>query len=133
MKRVLGLAGVLILMGSAAHAQYAQPGMPAYGNQSALPYVNLLQPNVNPALTYMGIVQPQLQAQSTFQQLQGQINTARMMPGGVAPPRNIGVADTGYSAARFMQYQHLFNTTYNSRRTNYQTPAGFGAPGVGGR
>ena len=118
MKRVLVLAVALGLVGSAARAQYPVPGMPSYGNQSAMPYVNLLNPNVNPAVTYMGIVQPQLQAQATFQQLQSQINTARMMPGGVAPPRNTGVADTGYAPARFMQYQHYFNTVYSTPRPN---------------
>jgi hypothetical protein len=122
MKRVLVLAVSLLLVGSAARAQYAMPGMPSYGAQSAIPYINLLQPNINPAVTYMGIVQPQLQAQSTFQQLQSQINqTHNMMPGGVAPPRNSGVADTGYAPARYMQYQQFYNTLYNARGSNFQT------------
>jgi hypothetical protein len=58
MKRTLGLAASLLLVGSVAQARYAPLGMLASGSQSALPYINLLQPNVNPAVTYMGIVQP---------------------------------------------------------------------------
>lgn len=133
MKRVLVLATSLLLVGSTARAQYVPPGMPSYGAQSAMPYINLLQPNINPAVTFMGIVQPELQAQATFQQMQGQINQARIMPGGVAPPRNGGITDTGYAPARFMQYQHYFNTTFNARRPNYQTQPGTGMGLYGGR
>ena len=121
MKRVLILAVSSLLVGSTARAQYVPSGLPSYGSQSALPYVNLLNPNVNPAVTYMGIVQPQLQAQSNFQQLQSQINQTRLMPGGVAPPRNSGIADTGYAPARYMQYQQFYNTLFNGRGSNFQT------------
>lgn len=132
MKRVLLLTASFVLIGSAAQAQYAPQGMPSYGAQSAMPYLNLLQPNINPTLTYAGIVQPQLQAQSMFQQMQGQINATRMMPGGVAPPRNRGITDTGYAPARFMQYQQYFNTHLNGRRPNTQTLSAFGAPSFAG-
>lgn len=132
MKRMLGLAASLVLMGSAAHAQYAPPATPGYGNnQSAMSYINLLQPNVNPALTYTGIVQPQMQAQTAFQQLQGNVNQMRMMPGGVAPPRNVGVTDTGYRAATFMSYQQYFNTAFNARRGGNQTQPGTNVGGFG--
>src|SRR4051812_43208276 len=68
MKRMLVLTASLVLAGSTAHAQYVPSGVPTYGggSQSAMSYINLLQPNVNPAVTYMGIVQPQLQAQANF-------------------------------------------------------------------
>ena len=98
-----------------------------------MPYINLLQPNINPAVTFMGIVQPQLQAQAAFQQMQGQINGARMMPGGVAPPRNGGITDTGYAPARFMQYQQYFGTHLNTRRPNNQTQPAAGMGFAGGR
>ncbi|HTU17420.1 MAG TPA: hypothetical protein VMG10_05100 [Gemmataceae bacterium] len=133
MKRVLLLTASFVLIASAAQAQYAPPGMPGYGGQSAMPYLNLLQPNINPTLTYAGIVQPQLQAQSMFQQMQSQINMTRVMAGGVAPPRNSGVADTGYAPARFMQYQQYFNTMYNARRPGSQTQSGTNLGFYGGR
>ena len=116
MKRVLVFTASLMLVGSVAQAQYLPSALPSYGGQSAMPYINLLQPNVNPAVTYMGIVQPQLQAQSAFQQMQTQINMSRMMPNSVAPPRNVGVSDTGAAPARFMQYQQYFNTTSSTLR-----------------
>lgn len=118
MKRVLVLTALFVFVGSAAHAQYLPSALPSYGAQSAMPYINLLQPNVNPAVTYMGIVQPQLQAQAAFQQLQTQINMARTMPDSVAPPRNVGISDTGAAPARFMQYQQYFNTVYSTPRGN---------------
>jgi opacity protein-like surface antigen len=132
MKRVLAMAVLLVMAGSAAHAQVPS-GLPSYGGLSPLPYVNLLQPNINPAITYMGIVQPQLQAQSTFQQLQSEINVTRMMPGGVAPPRNVGVVETGYAPARFMQYQNYFNTLSTPRRVTYETQPGTSAAVYGRR
>jgi hypothetical protein len=69
----------------------------------------------------------------TFQQFQNEINVTRMMPGGVTPLRNGGVTDTGNAPARFMPYQQYFNTTYNSRRPNYQTQAASRIGFAGGR
>jgi hypothetical protein len=133
MKRVLVLTASLVFVASTARAQYLPSGIPTYGGLSALPYVNLLQPNVNPAVTYMGIVQPQLQAQATFQQLQSQINLTHSMPDTVAPPRNAGVSDTGYAPARFMQYQQYFNTVYSTPRGNNRNQSGSSAAVFGQR
>lgn len=116
MKRAMVIVASMVVFGSAARAQYMPPQVSSYGGQSSMPYVNLMQRNVNPAVTYMGIVQPQLQAQANFQQLQNEINTTRMMSGGVAPPRNTGISDTGQAPARFMQYQQYYNTMATSRR-----------------
>jgi hypothetical protein len=131
MKRVELVVGALFLFATtpAARAQYLQP----YGGQSYNPMVNLMQRNVNPAVQYMGIVQPQLQAQANFQQLQSDINLTRAMPGGVAPPRNSGIADTGSAPARFMQYRQYFNTMSGQRRLNYQTQPGTLSASYGGR
>jgi hypothetical protein len=106
---------------SSAHAQYTPPQMAGYGNQAYSPYVNLLNRNINPAVTYQGIVQPQLQAQANFQQLQNQIDVTRTMPGGIAPPRNTGISDTGSAPARFMQFRQYFNTMSGQNRPNNQT------------
>lgn len=133
MKRVLVLTASLVLVGSAAQAQYMPSGLPFYGGQSAMPYINLLQPNINPVVTYMGIVQPQLQAQATFQQLQSQVNMARTMPDSVAPPRNVGISDTGTAPARFMQYQQYFNTVYSTPRGINQFQGVSNAAGFGRR
>ncbi len=110
----LGLIGGVLLgcaAATAGHAQqYLQPQISPYGDQINMPMVNLLRNRNgvgNPAVNYMGIVQPQMQAQTTFQALQNQIITRQTLPG-VAPPRNTGVSDTGYSAARFMQYNQYF-------------------------
>lgn len=134
MKRAMVMAASLVLLASAARAQYVPPQLPSYGSgQSSMSYINLVQPNVNPALTYMGIVQPQLQAQSNFQALQNEIVVNRMMPGGIAPPRNSGVSDTGFAPARFMQFQQYFNTMSNPQRMNYQAQPGTSAAGYGRR
>jgi len=122
MNRLGMLAGALLVLGAASpiHAQYVQP----YGGGTAYnPYVNLLNRNVNPAITYQGIVQPQMQAQSNLQQIQSDIAT-RSAPPGVGAPRNNGVADTGYSAGRFMQYQQYFLTLPTGRGVNYRTQGG---------
>lgn len=132
MNRAAMIASALLLTAGMAPAQYMQP----YNGQISNPYVNLLggaNGGFNPAVTYMGIVQPQLQAQSNFQQLQNGINLQRMMPGGVAPPRNAGVADTGYTRARFMQYQQYFNTMSSQSRVNYPSQNGIGSAAYGGR
>jgi hypothetical protein len=133
MKRVLVLTASFVFVGSVVHAQYMPLGQPGYGGQSAMSYINLLQPNINPAVTYMGIVQPQLQAQATFQQLQSQINMARTMPDSVAPPRNVGISDTGTAPARFMQYQQYFNTVYSMPRGNNPFQGGSNAAVFGRR
>jgi hypothetical protein len=133
MKRALGMTAVVMLFGSVVHAQYLPPQISSYGGQSSTPYVNLLQRNVNPAVTYMGIVQPQLQAQANFQQLQNEINLTRMMPSGVAPPRNTGISDTGAVPARFMQFHQYYNTMANSRRVSNQTQPGLGVAGFNRR
>ncbi len=132
MNRAAILASALLLTTGMASAQYMQP----YAGQISNPYVNMLgnaNGNFNPAVSYLGIVQPQLQAQSNFQQLQNGLNLQRMMPGGVAPPRNAGVADTGYTRARFMQYQQYFNTLSTRTGVNFQNQAGAGSAAYGGR
>jgi hypothetical protein len=133
------VAGLVLAMAAGATpAQYVQPQVSPYGNMASTPYVNLLQGGngtngyFNPAVTYMGIVQPQLQAQANFMQLQSQVNMTRMMPGVVAPPRNTGVADTGYAAARFLQYQQYFNTLSAQRNGSNQAAPGGNMP-YGGR
>jgi hypothetical protein len=140
MKRAGMVAGVVLLFAAAGtQAQYVQPQVSPYGNMAYSPYVNLLQSGnggtgfINPAITYMGIVQPQLQAQATMMQMQSQLNQARLMPGGVAPPRNNGIADTGYAPARFMQYQQYFDTLSFQRRLNNQGMAGGNGMPYGGR
>jgi hypothetical protein len=130
---------VLTIAATVAQAQYVQPQVSPYGNMTYSPYVNLLQSGngtggaFNPAITYMGIVQPQLQAQSNFMQLQNQINLTRAMPNTVAPPRNNGVADTGYAPARFLQYQQYFNTLSTQGRMNSQSAPGNNLPMFGQR
>jgi hypothetical protein len=124
MNRACLIAGVLlgcVAVPAVQAQQYLPPQVSPYGNQVYSPYINLLRNSNgrgNPAVNYMGIVQPQMEAQTTFQQLQGQITTGRQTLPGVAPPRNNGVTDTGYSAARFMQYNQYFLSLPNGRGTN---------------
>lgn len=132
MKRAGIVAIALLLTARMAPAQYVAP----YNGTLANPYVNLLgstNGNFNPAVTYMGIVQPQLQMQAGMQQLQNGMNLGRVMPGGVAPPRNAGIADTGYFRARFLQYQQYFNTLSNRSSVGYPTQTGVGAAAMSGR
>ena len=131
MKRLWTVIGTLFVVVPAANAQMYQPQYGPMTSNSSTPYVNLLQRNVNPAFTYLGIVQPQLQAQATFQQLQGAIN--RTPPGFIGPPRNSGIADTGYAPARFMQYNQYFNTLSAARNMTYQTTPGTTAASYGRR
>jgi hypothetical protein len=127
------LAGMAVFAAApSVQAQYYQPQYgPMSGGTAYTPYVNLLQRNVNPAINYLGIVQPQLQAQATFQQLQSEIN--RPTPALMGPPRNTGIADTGYAPARYMQYQQFFNTLSAPRNLNYQITPGTNAATYGRR
>jgi hypothetical protein len=132
MKCVGTILAALLVVVPAAKAQMYQPQYgPMTGNTAYTPYVNLLQRNVNPAINYLGIVQPQLQAQATFQQLQNEIN--RTPPGFIGPPRNTGIADTGYAPARYMQYSQYFGTLSGPRNFSYQTTPGTNAATYGRR
>lgn len=131
MKRVWTVLATLCVMVPAAKAQMYQPQYGPMTGNSAMSYINLLQPNSNPALTYLGIVQPQLQAQTTFQQLRSEIN--RTPAGFIGPPRNTGVADTGYAPARYMQYSQYFGTLSAPRNMSYQTTPGTNAASYGRR
>ena len=131
MKRLWMVLATLFVVVPAAKAQMYQPQYGPMTSNSATPYVNLLQRNVNPAFTYLGIVQPQLQAQATFQQLQSEIN--RTPAGFIGPPRNTGIADTGYSPARYMQYHQYFGTLSGQRNMSYQTTPGTNAATFGRR
>jgi hypothetical protein len=131
MKRAWSVLVALLVLAPAAQAQMNQPQYGPMTGSSAMSYINLLQPNSNPAFTYLGIVQPQLQAQATFQQLQSEIN--RTPPGFIGPPRNTGIADTGYAPAHYMQYNQYFNTLSASRNMTYQTTPGATAARYGRR
>jgi hypothetical protein len=128
MNRLLLTMGLVFGVAQATQAQYMQPQVSPYGGTATTPYVNLLNRNVNPAIQYQGIVQPQLQAQSNFQYLQSEINARPTYPT-IAAPRNGGVADTGYAPARFMQYQQYYFTLPTGRSGNYQN----GGSAVAGR
>lgn len=134
MNRVLMVLSLLGGLGvaSSVQAQYTPP-ISGYGNIAYTPYINLLNQSMNPAVAYQGIIQPQLQAQARFQNLQTQIDVTRMMPGGVAPPRNTGIADTGTVRARFLQYQQYFGTMGSPGRINYRTQPGTAGAPFGGR
>jgi hypothetical protein len=96
--------------GRPAHAQYMPPQVSPYGTNGASPYLNLLRGG-NPAVNYMGLVQPQIQAQQQFGMLQQQQQQlARQYQSVVAPPTNQAQVNTGHQT-RFMQYNQYFNTT----------------------
>lgn len=131
MKREWSVLAVLLILAPVAQAQMYQPQYAPMAGNSAMSYINLLQPNSNPAFTYLGIVQPQFQAQATFQQIQSEIH--RTPPGFIGPPRNSGIDDTGYAPARFMQYYQYFGTLTGPRNLNYQITPGTNAATYGRR
>jgi len=106
----------LALAAGAAQAQSPVGQPPAspyrYSPPIVSPYLNLLNRG-NPAINYVGIVRPEIQAQQQFQMLQyglarttaeaeAAVNTTTAAPG--------QLPDTGH-ATGFMTYTKYFNTT----------------------
>jgi hypothetical protein len=111
------------------HAQaYVPPQASPYGTGGISPFVNMLRPG-NPAVNYYGLVQPQIQANQQFGQLQQQTQQlARGQASLVAPPTNQAQTPTGH-ATGFMQHGHYFMTTGIGRQGNNQTAAALGQQG----
>jgi hypothetical protein len=115
MNRILVVLGALTVFLAAqpvrAQMGYVQPQVgPAGSGQTWVPYLNMLRPG-NAAVNYFGLVRPEQQAMQAIGQLQQQVNTPRPNQlSQVAPPRNQGIADTGFAPSGFMQYRQYFFT-----------------------
>jgi hypothetical protein len=109
MKRlVLPLSALLLaLTGPTAHAQPGRAPATPLGQPVLSPYLNLAQPGFNPAISYFGVVRPQLQTQGNIQQLQQFQATQTYLDNTalVAQP----ILNTGTSTG-FMTYNRYFQT-----------------------
>jgi hypothetical protein len=118
MKRTLFAALAALALGSgAAQAQvpYSQPQLSnPYQRPTISPYLNMLRPNVNPALNYYGLVRPQLQTTRTLQTFQQELQT---VAGALAPTTQLGT-----------QADNLPTTGHRTTFYNYGTYF----PGAGG-
>lgn len=144
-KSLLALAAALLP--GVAHAQgfgtigsYQQPMInpsPTYS-----PYLNLNRPGASAAQNYFGLVQPQLQAQRNFQQIQNQLNAQSAGTGdvGYVDPSgqfmsyyatNAAGLQTGHNVAYF-NYSHYYNFQQSSRAFGGGGRAGFPYGGLGG-
>ena len=125
LKSSIGLALVagFFAWAPSAHAQVrpAIPGINPASRPGFSPYLNLLRRDVNPALSYYGLVRPEIQAANSIQQLQQQQNT---IAGQLQEqnPANIALPQTGHAAG--FQTQSRFFMTKSAR--------GPGSPGTPG-
>jgi hypothetical protein len=141
-KLAVATLSVLLFAFSQARAQIGYPG-PAgtpFSRPVVSPYINLLRAGNPTAVNYYGIVRPQLQYNSSIQQLQQQTASNRAALGEVEAA--VGVPATGHSTA-FLNYSHYFPLAGNqlgsaqssvSRRSNAGAPTarpGVGSQGVG--
>ena len=133
------IAGVLLACAAApaaqAQYQFVPPQVLSVGNPVQNPYGNLLRSgNVgfNPLLNSLSSIQSQLQTQATSQQLQSEL-VIRTVTVPVTPPRNTGLADTGYSPVRFLSYPQYNFTLSSPNRTSFQTTPGTSATSFGQR
>jgi hypothetical protein len=139
MNRVGKIAGVLLVCAAApvaqAQNQYVPPQVSSFSIPVMVPYGNLLRGGTvgfNPLVNYLTSVQPQLQTQAMFQQLQSELVT-RTATVPLTPPRNTGLADTGYSPVRFLSYPQYNFTLSSPNRTSFQTTPGTSATSYGQR
>jgi len=100
---------VLVAQPAQAQTQYFRPQTGPITNPVTSPYLNLLQRNVNPAISYYGIVRPQFEFRRDVLQLQGQLNT---VTGDVATDQaTLGLPVTGHPI-QFLNLSHYYlNTT----------------------
>ena len=127
MNRVGKIACVLLACVAApaaqAQYQYVPPQVSSLSIPVIVPYGNLLRGgnvSFNPLVNYLTSVQPQLQTQAIFQQLQSELVT-RTATVPLTPARNTGVADIGYSPVRFLSYPQYNFTLSSPNRTSFQT------------
>jgi hypothetical protein len=145
-KSLLALAAALVP--SLVHAQgfggpigsYAPPQVNPYPVYS--PYLNLNRPGSSVAQNYFGLVQPQMQAQRNFQQLQNQMNNQGMGTGDVGyvdpsgqfinyfAPSAAGL-QTGHNVTYF-NYSHYYNFQGLRAFPGGPSRAGFPYGGIGG-
>ncbi len=109
MKRmVLPLTTLLLaLSGQTVRAQPGRPPVTPFSQPVLSPYLNLAQPGFNPAISYFGIVRPQLQTQGSIQQLQ-QFQTQQTYLDNTALLAQ-PILNTGTSTG-FMTYNRYFQT-----------------------
>jgi hypothetical protein len=127
---ILPLLGLCLVAGR-VHAQgyYAPPTSP-FGRPAVSPYINLAN-GINPAISYYGLVRPQLNTYSNIQQLQ--LQSAALQQQVTTGTQVTGPVITGVPS-RFMTQSRYFMTQYTSPVVAGR--AGFGTalprrPGVG--
>lgn len=125
-----GLAAMLFLLGGVGIAS-AQPQAPMVNRPAFSPYLGLMAGG-NPAFSYFGFVQPQMQLQQQFGQIQQQVMQNNLgiqqlnnnMLYGIDPNMPL----TGHTAT-FMNYSHYYYNSPAQRRGG--GGASFGGSGLG--
>ncbi|OWK47520.1 hypothetical protein [Fimbriiglobus ruber] len=127
MKRLIPFAAAVIVAAVYSAPALAQPQVPGGGAGASSPfpgYLNLFRGN-NPAFNYFGIVQPQMQLQQQYGQLQQQVQSNNQNI------QQLGNAVTGQGDPRLALTGHpaIFNNTLGYFNSN---PAfGGGSGGMG--
>ena len=106
---VLPLAALLLaLTGQMAGAQQlGQPPTSPFSRPAVSPFLNLTRGGVNPAISYFGLVRPQIQTQAELQQLQAATAQPYLDNGQVLTQP---ITNTG-TGARFLTSNKYFLTT----------------------
>jgi hypothetical protein len=101
----LGCLLLPVLAPAQGPGPYVRPQMAnPYARPVFSPYLNLLNPNLNPAINYYGLVRPEIEFRSSLQQLQQQVNTLPTTP---SAPELAGIPVTGHTT-QFLNYSHYY-------------------------
>jgi hypothetical protein len=112
--------------GASAQAQgYVRPQTNPYNKPAFSPWLNLNRFGTNPAINYFGLVQPQLDTNTSLLQLQQQQQALYNTQQGLVPGTDPTLPTTGHPT-RFMNYTRYFNN-YGGQAANTPPAAPFGA------
>jgi hypothetical protein len=105
------------------------PGFPPYGGYvpapAVSPYINLANPNLSPAISYYGIVRPELQTRAAIFGLQNQVNTLGYDQAATDQAAR-GVLVTGHPVF-FLNYSHYYGDILAPGAAGAAPSAGIGA------
>src|SRR4051794_40768327 len=105
---VLGVVSTLAPL--PAEAQIRLPpgsGINPASRPPVSPYINLLRRDVNPAISYFGIVRPELAAQNSIQQLNQQQNYLNNQMQQEQAAAGAGLPPTGHASGFFTQSRYF--------------------------
>jgi hypothetical protein len=106
---VLGAVNFLLVIAVRPAAAQPQFPSPIQSQPAISPYLNLLRSGNSPGVNYYGLVRPQQEFRSSYQQLQQDFNSQQTQPAPYGPQDTSGLPPTGH-ASQFNTQGRYFNT-----------------------